>query len=157
MSSRAQPDRAEAGYVAVTFDGITLVLNVRDAPAVKDADDLHDESADVRSMGFGTLEHGGQLVPMYRLSKSLRPEPGPMRPLVLIALAGKEPFGLLCDSVRTVPEKNVQLEPLPACMQHSGTLDISLAHLPDGVGFHCPGRALSNITIANLEHRRGHR
>ena len=157
MRSRAQPDRVEAGYVTATFDGMTLVLPVHDAPAVKDTDELGGIHADLNSMGFGTLEYDGQLVPLYRLSKSLRPEPGPMRPFVLIALTGKEPFGLLCDKVRTVPQNKVRLETLPACMQHAGTTDISVAHLPDGVGFHCPGRALSNITIANLERSRGDR
>ncbi|MFM9888504.1 MAG: hypothetical protein ACKVQT_36225 [Burkholderiales bacterium] len=157
MSSRAQPDRADAGYVAVTFDGTTLVLDMHDAPAVKDTDELGGEHADVSAMGFGTLEHDGQLVPLYRLSKALRPEPGPMRPFVLIALAGKEPFGLLCDNVRTIPGKKVQFQPLPISMQHAGTRDISIAYLPDGVGFHCPGRALSNMTIANLEKSRGDR
>ncbi|MFN0305347.1 MAG: hypothetical protein ACKVQU_33925 [Burkholderiales bacterium] len=157
MNSRAQPDRAEAGYVAVTFDGMTLVFPVHDAPAVKDTDELGGIHADVGAMGFGTLEHDGQLVPLYRLSKSLHPEPGPMRPFVLIALAGKEPFGLLCDKVRTVPRNKVRSEPLPACMQSAGTLDIAIAELPDGVGFHCPGRALSSIAIANLERSRGDR
>ncbi len=153
MSSRAQRDPPHAGYVAATFDGLTLVMDQADVPEVRGTIDPGAGDA----MGLATLEVDGLLAPVYRLSKSLRHKSGPAREFVLVAKSGDEPYGLACDNVRTFVTARVRLEALPASMHSAETANISIAHLPDGVGFHCPASVLATLVMSDLEALHGKR
>ncbi len=153
MNSRAQPERSNAGYVAATFDGLTLVMDQADVPEVREAAAAGGEEA----MGLTTLEYDGLLAPVYRLSRSLHHESGPAREFILIAKADDEPFGLACDKVRTFAAARVRLEALPSSMYCAETANISIAHLPDGIGFHCPASVVATLVMSGIEALHGDR
>jgi len=153
MDSRAQPERSSAGYVAATFDGLTLVMDQADVREVREAAPAGGEDA----MGFTTFEYDGMLAPVYRLSRSFHHESGHARMFVLIAKANDEPFGLACDTVRTLAMARVRLEALPDAMHCAETANISIAHLPDGIGFHCPASVVATLVMSGIEALHGDR
>lgn len=149
MKSRAQPERAGAGYIAATFDDVTLVLDQDEAEAVIDTNDLGSEGFTDSANRLVVVEHNDESVPVVRLSNIFQRQDGKTRAFVLIAHTSHYRLGLMCDVVRTVAATKVRLEPLPACMQTPATLAISVAHLQDGIGFHCSAEALAQMTRTN--------
>ena len=157
MHSRAQPKGNSVGYIAATFDDMTLVLDQDEAEAVKDTEDLGSEGFTDASNRLVVVEHDGESVPVFRLSRTFQPEDGASRAFVLIAKAGNERLGLMCDNVRTIRTNQVRLEQLPACMQTAATHAISIAHLQDAIGFHCPADVLMQMTYTQQTDRHGDR
>jgi hypothetical protein len=155
--SRPQPNRGGGSYIAATFDGMTLVLNQDEAEAVKDTSDLGEEGFTDTANRLVVVEHDGESIPVFRLSGAFEPEDGPTRAFVLIARTGNERIGLMCDDVRTLAAAKVRLEALPPCMQSAATRPISIAHLQEGIGFHCAAAALTKLTSLQTEERNGYR
>ncbi len=115
-----------SGWIACTFDDITLLIPMEDAGTRLDAEDLVPTAEGIE---LGMLRWDGELWPAYRLDRELVPfawEPGPTS-VVLPVCAEGQVRGLVCDQIGTFDHPvAVTLHAVPGCLREGRSPVIAL-------------------------------
>jgi hypothetical protein len=105
------------GWLACTFDDLTLLIPTDDAGTQSDADRL---AAAVQGPELGMFLWQGELWPAYRLDRELRPVVWEMGSTTVVqpVCANGQARGIVCDQIRRFdrPEA-VNLHPVPGCLR----------------------------------------
>lgn len=116
-----------SGWVAGSYDDITLLIPLEDAGARIDADEL--ESSTAGGLEVGMLRWQDELWPAYRIDRELTPvawEPSSSA-MVLPVYANGQTRGIVCDQIRSFDHPiAVSLHPIPGCMRHRPSPVIAL-------------------------------
>ncbi len=116
-----------SGWVACSFDDITLLIPMEDAGARIDMDELALETGN--GLVLGRLGWQDELWPAYRLDRELTPviwKPTPTA-VVLPVCANAQARGIACDQVRTFDHPvAVSLHPIPGCLRRNPSPVIAL-------------------------------
>ena len=115
-----------SGWVACTFDDITLLLPMEDAGARVDAEDLVPTA---QGLELGMLRWQDELWPAYRLNDELMPiawEPSPTS-VALPVCANGQARGIVCDQIRMFDHPvAVTLHAVPGCLRERRSPVIAL-------------------------------
>lgn len=116
-----------SGWIACSYDGITLLIPMEDTGAQMEADEL--ESSTATGLELGMLRWLDALWPAYRLDRELTPitwKPNSSA-MVLPVCANGQARGIVCDQVRSFDHPvAVTLHPIPGCLRHRPTPVIAL-------------------------------
>ena len=118
---------AVSGWIACSYDEITLLIPMEDAGARTDADEL--EPSTTGGIELGMLRWQDALWPAYRLDRELSPiqcEPTATA-LVLPVYADGQARGIVCDQIRSFDHPvAVSLHPIPGCLRNRPSPVIAL-------------------------------
>ena len=107
-----------SGWIACSFDDVTLLIPLEDVGARTDAEDL--EPSTSNGLEIGLLRWQDDLWPAYRLDQELVPmtwEPNSTT-LVLPVFAEGQARGIVCDQIRRFDHPvAVTLHPRPGCLR----------------------------------------
>ncbi len=115
-----------SGWIACSFDDVTLLIPMEDAGARTDADELV-PTAD--GLELGMLRWQDELWPAYRLDRELAPVAWEMSPtaVVLPVCANGQARGIVCDQIRSFDHPiAVSLHPVPGCLRERPSPVIAL-------------------------------
>ncbi len=115
-----------SGWIACTFDDITLLIPMEDAGARVDADEL---APGAQRLELGMLRWQDELWPAYRLDRELAPVEWQTRPttVVLPVCANGQARGIVCDQIRGFDHPvAVSLYPVPGCLRERSSPVIAL-------------------------------
>jgi hypothetical protein len=116
-----------SGWIAASFDDITLLIPMEDAGARVDADELEPSAAG--GLELGMLRWQDTLWPAYRLDCELSPiEWQPTSTSVILPVCSNgRARGILCDQIRSFDHPvAVSLHPIPGCLRHRPSPVIAL-------------------------------
>lgn len=116
-----------SGWIACTYDDVTLLIPIEDAGARSDADELEPSAAGGFEIGMLRWQDG--LWPAYRLDRELVPVAWERTSsaLVLPVCANGEARGIVCDQIRSFDHPvAVSLHPIPGCLRHRPSPVIAL-------------------------------
>lgn len=117
---------AVSGWIACSFDDITLLIPVEDAGAWSDA---HELLAAAQGRELGMFRWHDELWPAYRLDRELAPVAWEMdsTAVVLPVCADGQARGIVCDQVRRFDlPVAVSLHPIPGCLREHPSPVIAL-------------------------------
>lgn len=106
-----------SGWIACSFDDITLLIPMEDAGARTDIDELAPAS---ERLALGMLLWQDSLWPAYRLDRELNPVAWEATPttVVLPVCANGQARGIVCDQIRSFDHPvAVSLHPVPGCLR----------------------------------------
>lgn len=106
-----------SGWIACSFDDVTLLIPMEDAGARLDVDDLVPTA---EGLELGMLRWQDELWPAYRLDRELAPVAWEMTrsAVVLPVCANGQARGLVCDQIRSFDHPvAVSLHPIPGCLR----------------------------------------
>ncbi|NIM28795.1 MAG: hypothetical protein GTO67_09790 [Gammaproteobacteria bacterium] len=116
-----------SGWIAGTFDDITLLIPTEDAGGRVDLDELAPSTS--TDLALGMLHWQDTLWPVYRLDRELSPiewQPSPST-VVLPVFADGQARGILCDQIRSFDHPvAVSLHAIPGCLRHRASPVIAL-------------------------------
>lgn len=115
-----------SGWIACSFDDVTLLIPMEDAGARADADELVQTA---NGLELGMLRWQDELWPAYRLDRELAPVAWEMSPtaVVLPVCANGQARGLVCDQIRSFDHPvSVSLHPVPGCLRERPSPVIAL-------------------------------
>lgn len=115
-----------SGWIACTFDDITLLIPMEDAGARVDADELVPSA---QRLELGMLRWQDELWPAYRLDRELAPVEWQTRSttVVLPVYANGRARGIVCDQIRSFDHPvAVSLYPVPGCLRERPSPVIAL-------------------------------
>ena len=116
-----------SGWIACSYDEITLLIPMEDAGARIDADELEPRPAD--GLALGMLRWQDAPWPAYRLDCELTPTAWELTPtaMVLPVYADGQARGIVCDQIRSFDHPvAVGLHPIPGCLRHRPSPVIAL-------------------------------
>jgi hypothetical protein len=108
-----------SGWVAGSYDDVTLLIPLEDAGARTDADELEPSAPD--GLELGMLRWQDELWPAYRLDRELAPVAWELTSsaMVLPVYANGQTRGIVCDQIRSFEHPiAVSLHPIPGCLRH---------------------------------------
>lgn len=115
-----------SGWIACSFDDVTLLIPMEDAGARVDAEDLVPTA---EGLELGMLRWQDELWPAYRLDNELMPvkwEPTPTT-VVLPVCANGQARGIVCDQIRVFDHPvAVSLHAVPGCLRERPSPVIAL-------------------------------
>jgi len=116
-----------SGWIACSFDDVTLLIPMEDAGTRTEADDLMPSTAG--GLELGLLRWQDELWPAYRLDRELAPvlwELGSTQP-VLPVCANGQARGIVCDQIRSFDHPiAVSLHPISGCLRERPSPIIAL-------------------------------
>ena len=116
-----------SGWIACSFDDVTLLIPMEDAGARTEADELVPSTA--TGLELGSLRWQDALWPAYRLDRELVPvtwELGSTE-MVLPICANGQARGIVCDQIRSFDHPiAVSLHPIPGCLREGPSPVIAL-------------------------------
>lgn len=115
-----------SGWIACTFDDVTLLIPMEDAGGRIDADEL---APSAQALELGMLRWQDELWPAYRLDRELAPVAWRASPsaVVLPIYANGQARGIVCDQVRSFDHPvAVSLYPVPGCLRERPSPVIAL-------------------------------
>ena len=115
-----------SGWIACTFDDVTLLIPMEDAGARADIDDLVPTA---EGLELGMLRWQDELWPAYRLDRELSPIAweASRSAVVLPVCANGQARGLVCDQIRSFDHPvAVSLHPVPGCLRGRASPVIAL-------------------------------
>ena len=126
--STATPDLggAVSGWIACSFDDLTLLIPTDDAGAWSDA---HQLVAPAQGRELGMFRWQDELWPAYRLDRELTPVAWEIdsTAVVLPVCANGQARGIVCDQVRRFDRPvAVSLHPVPGCLRERPSPIIAL-------------------------------
>lgn len=132
----APPERAIAGWMVGSFDGVRLALPQREVRLIELLGDLKRPTDDT-GPECGWLAHAdGAAWPAYSLDAAMRLQtrmPETRRVCVFFA-AGDAVLGLACDRIVSLAaDADLAAEPLPGCMRTQGSPLAGIARYADGI------------------------
>jgi len=116
-----------SGWIACSFDDVTLLIPLEDAGTRIEVDDLEPAKGDQRSLG--TIHWHDEPWPAYRLNRELAPTDWlpSSAAAVLPVCANGQARGIVCDQIRTFEHPvAVSLHPVPGCLRQRPTPVIAL-------------------------------
>ena len=120
------PGIAVSGWIACSFDDITLLIPMEDAGAWSDA---HELLAAAQGRELGMFRWQDELWPAYRLDRELAPVAWEVdsAAVVLPVCANGQARGIVCDQIRRFDRSvAVSLHPLPGCLRERSSPVIAL-------------------------------
>jgi hypothetical protein len=115
-----------SGWIACSYDELTLLIPIEDAGAPSAADEL---TGTAKGLELGMFRWQDELWPAYRLDRELIPvawETGPAA-VVLPVCANGQARGIVCDQVRSFDHPvAVSLHPIPGCLRQRSSPVIAL-------------------------------
>ena len=115
-----------SGWIACSFDDVTLLIPMEDAGARTDADELVPAA---EGLELGRLRWQDELWPAYRLDRELTPVAWELDPatVVLPVCANGQARGIVCDQIRSFDHPvAVSLHPVPGCLRERPSPVIAL-------------------------------
>lgn len=115
-----------SGWVACSFDDVTLLLPMEDAGARVDVEDLVPTA---QGLELGMLRWQDELWPAYRLDNELSPVTWKATPsaVALPVCANGQARGIVCDQIRTFDHPvAVSLHAIPGCLRESRSPVVAL-------------------------------
>lgn len=116
-----------SGWVACSFDDVTLLVPMEDAGARVDIEDLAPPAAS--GLELGRLAWQDELWPAYRLDRELVPvawQPSATT-VVLPVWANAQARGIVCEQIRVFDHPvAVSLHPIPGCLRQAPSPVIAL-------------------------------
>ena len=115
-----------SGWIACSFDDVTLLIPTEDAGVRVDAEDLVPTA---EGLELGMLRWQDELWPAYRLNRELAPVTWDVTPtaLVLPVCANGQARGIVCDQIRIFDHPvAVSLHPVPGCLREGRSPVIAL-------------------------------
>ena len=115
-----------SGWIACSFDDLTLLIPMEDAGARSDADEL---IATAEGLELGMFRWQDELWPAYRLDRELTPMAWETAPtaVVLPLCANGQARGIVCDQIRSFDHPvAVSLHPVPGCLRERPSPVIAL-------------------------------
>ena len=115
-----------SGWIACSFDDITLLIPMEDAGTRLDAEDLVPTA---EGLELGMLRWQDELWPAYRLDNELAPVRWEATPtaVVLPVCANGQARGIVCDQIRTFDHPvAVSLHAVPGCLRERRSPVIAL-------------------------------
>jgi len=106
-----------SGWIACSFDDVTLLIPMEDAGTRADIEDLMPTS---EPLSLGMLRWQDSLWPAYRLDRELTPVvwEANSTTLVLPVCANGQARGIVCDQIRSFDHPvAVSLHPVPGCLR----------------------------------------
>ena len=106
-----------SGWIACSFDGLTLLIPMEDAGARSEASEL---VSTAEGLELGMCRWQDELWPAYRLDRELAPTPWEMNStaVVLPVCANGQARGIVCDQIRSFDHPvAVSLHPIPGCLR----------------------------------------
>ena len=116
-----------SGWIACSYDEITLLIPMEDAGARIDADEL--EPSNAGGLELGMLRWQDAPWPAYRLDRELTPTAWELTStaMILPVYADGQARGIVCDQIRTFDHPvAVSLHPIPGCLRHRPSPVIAL-------------------------------
>lgn len=107
-----------SGWIACSFDDITLLIPMEDAGSRTDADDLAPSTAG--GLELGLMRWRDELWPVHRLDRELKPVAWDLASTarVLPIIANGQARGIACDQMRSFDHPvAVSLHPVPGCLR----------------------------------------
>ena len=111
-----------SGWIACSFDDVTLLIPLEDAGERIELDDL--EPAEKGDLCLGMIRWRDQPWPAYRLDRELTPVHALAGPsaAVLPVFSDGQARGIVCDQIRTFEHPvAVNLHPVPGCLRQKPT------------------------------------
>jgi hypothetical protein len=144
-------DRANglSGYVAVSFDGFTLLFDQGEITGVEQSDRL-----EAHDGGVATYRENGLETRVFALSKALRPMANSARPIFVLARHRSGRFGLACDEVRVLAASRIRLGVIPASLRSGRSPIEAYARLGEQVMFQCSAGALAALLAREEDNER---
>lgn len=115
-----------SGWIACSFDELTLLIPTEDAGARSDAADLVPTA---EGLELGMFRWQDELWPAYRLDQELTPIAWEMNStsVVLPVCANGQARGIVCDQIRSFDHPvAVSLHPIPGCLRERPSPIIAL-------------------------------
>ena len=115
-----------SGWIACSFDDLTLLIPMEDAGARSDASEL---IATAEGLELGMFRWQDELWPAYRLDRELRPVAWEANSttVVLPVCADGQARGIVCDQIRSFDHPvAVSLHAIPGCLREGPSPVIAL-------------------------------
>lgn len=115
-----------SGWIACSFDDLTLLIPMEDAGARSDAAELVPTA---EGLELGMFRWQDELWPAYRLDQELTPVAWEMNStsVVLPVCANGQARGIVCDQIRSFDHPvAVSLHPIPGCLRERPSPVIAL-------------------------------
>jgi hypothetical protein len=115
-----------SGWIACSFDDLTLLIPMEDAGARSDASEL---IATAEGLELGMFRWQDELWPAYRLDRELRPVAWEANAasVVLPVCANGQARGIVCDQIRSFDHPvAVSLHAIPGCLREGPSPVIAL-------------------------------
>lgn len=106
-----------SGWIACSFDDLTLLIPMEDAGARSEASELLPTA---EGLELGMFRWQDELWPAYRLDQELTPRAWEMNStaVVLPVCANGQARGIVCDQIRSFDHPvAVSLHPIPGCLR----------------------------------------